>query len=123
MASLEKIGANERGRAALAAALLMCAGTAFLTGLTVLPNAKTRHLAVIFPPTAALTDILGDLSAHPVQFIGTGGWDNIVVVRPEDGVQADHMQFENALFVVDALAGGACLSAESRSGSLKRGLL
>ncbi len=96
-------------RPLLIAGGLMLASFVLLVLLQFSPTQKKDDLAVIFPPSLSLTEILGRLSTVPADFVRTGMFNNIVIIRPQPSFSMAGLHKTNPWFVVNAIANGGCL--------------
>lgn len=99
---------GEQKRALALATVMIVAGFLFLATLTISPDKRGGELAVIFPPSMTLKEIVLRIAPLPFDLVRTGVLDSIVVLRPRIVAPISDLHTVGAWLVMDAYAGGGC---------------
>ncbi|MBL4908174.1 MAG: hypothetical protein JKX94_12035 [Sneathiella sp.] len=99
---------REQKQAAVLALFMILAGFIFLAVLTLEPEKNNKDLAVLFPLSMSLKDIVARLAPLPVDMVRTGLFDSIVILKPRKFFPISDLRAVGALLVIDAYASGGC---------------
>ncbi len=84
--------------------------------LNIAPGNLQTPVAVIFPPWTDASDAMSRVAAADVSLVSMGRLPFIVIVQPTGTAYAAELQSRGALMIVDARAGGGCLTAAEQPG-------
>ena len=99
-----------RIRDLLPAAMLVGACIIWLAAATLRPQPGQSQVGVIFPPSLAGTEVLARIADAGGRLVREGAWPFIAVVALDQPETLTRLRDAGALFTVNPLALGSCLT-------------